>query len=78
MGKDKDKADGHLYAPTITISDPMSEPCVKLSIPVDVIGFLRPTLPLFEVATVLKSAIAAQLSYAADVVSWKVQKNFTK
>ena len=51
----------------------MNCPCVKISVPLDVIGFMRPTLPLFEVATALKEAIVAQLNYAADVISWQVR-----
>lgn len=61
------------YAPTLTVTEPLSIPCVKLSLPLDVLGFLRSSLPLCEVATVLKKAIAAQLNYAADMISWKVQ-----
>ena len=63
------------YAPTITVSEPLTGPCVKISLSVDVMGFLRPSLPLFEVATVLKEAIAAQLSYAAEAITWKVHCN---
>ena len=61
-----------VYAPTLAISEPLTEPCVKVSVPLDVMGFFRPTLPLFKVATALKEAIATQLSYAADVISWQV------
>ena len=68
--EDKEKP---LYAPTLTVSEPLSSPCVKISVPLDVLGFLRPTLPLFEVATVLKEAITAQLNYTADVISWQVR-----
>ena len=70
---DKDKDESSLpYAPTLTVSEPLAGPCVRISISVDVLGFLRPSLPLFEVATVLKEAIAAQLSYAAEAITWKV------
>ena len=69
---DKDESSGLPYAPTLTISEPLSGPCVRLSLPVNVLGFLRPSLPLFEVAMVLKEAIAAQLGYAAEVITWKV------
>ena len=62
-----------IYAPTLAIAEPLTEPCVKVSVPLDVMGFFRPTLPLFEVATALKEAIATQLSYAADVISWQVR-----
>ena len=64
-------------APTLTVSETLSGPCVRISLPVDVVGFLRPSLPLFEVATVLKEAIAAQLSCAAEAVSWKVSVHCT-
>ena len=60
------------YAPMLTISEPLMEPCVKISLPVDVLGFLRTSLPLFKVAGVLKEAIAAQLSYTAEAITWKV------
>ena len=60
------------YAPTLTVSEPLTGPCVRISLPVDVLGFLRSSLPLFEVATVLKEAVAAQLSYAAEAITWKV------
>ena len=59
-------------APTLTVSEPLTGPCVRISLPVDVVGFLRSSLPLFEVAAVLKEAIAAQLSYAAEAITWKV------
>ena len=60
------------YAPTLTVSEPLTGPCVRISLPVDVLGFLRSSLPLFEVATVLKEAVAAQLSYADEAITWKV------
>jgi hypothetical protein len=70
---DKDKDESSLpYAPTLTVSEPLTGPCVRISLHVDVLGFLRSSLPLFEVATVLKEAIAAQLSYAAEAITWKV------
>ena len=71
---DKDKDESSLpYAPILTVSEPLTGPCVRISLSVDVLGFLRPSLPLFEVATVLKEAIAAQLSYAAEAITWEVQ-----
>ena len=66
------ESDTPMYAPTLTMSEPLTGPCVKVAVPLNVMGFFRPTLPLFEVATALKEAIATQLSYAADVISWQV------
>ena len=68
----QDKEENGLYAPTLSISEPLSSPCVKINVPLDVLGFLRPTLPLFEVAKALKSAITAQLNYTAGLISWQV------
>lgn len=68
----QDKEENILYAPTLSVSEPLSSPCVKINVPLDVLGFLRPTLPLFEVAKALKSAITAQLNYTAGLISWQV------
>ena len=63
---------GSVDTPSLALSIPLPAPCVKMIIPVDVLGLFPLDLPMSEVAASLRDRVLDHLGAVAKGISWKV------
>lgn len=59
-------------APTLRFGEPLSEGCIQVTLPVDILGLIHWDTTAVDVSTLLKDTICAQLQAMKDEMLWMV------